>query len=292
MDSARAVVPGHVTAFFSPQPAPDPALAGARGGGIALTHGVEMQARRVANGAGGLWLDGQRTTITAVSGVLDALDVSAVRLEARTRLPLGAGFGVSGAAALGTALTVGALSETEWPRRSLVAIAHVADVEAESGLGDVVAQAHGGVPLRLEPGAPPHAQLESIETPPRQLEYLSRGALSTAAVLGGDTRALEAAGRRALAAVRATPTVEELMAAGARFGAQAGLVSPALEEILAAVTETGGIATMAMLGETVVALDTGLSDAGYEAVGCEIDPAGARLTQTEGDFAHSPEERP
>jgi pantoate kinase len=43
------------------------------------------------------------------------------------------------------------------------------------------------------------------------------------------------------------------------------------------VTDIAGQASMAMLGETVFALGSGLTDAGYAATACEVDPAGARL---------------
>jgi len=48
-------------------------------------------------------------------------------------------------------------------------------------------------------------------------------------------------------------------------------------EAVDAVTDAGGEAAMAMLGRTVFALGTGLSDAGYDAAACRIHPAGARL---------------
>ncbi|MFD1596006.1 sugar kinase, partial [Haloplanus litoreus] len=39
----------------------------------------------------------------------------------------------------------------------------------------------------------------------------------------------------------------------------------------------GGAASMAMLGETVFALETGLTDAGYDASVCRTCDAGAHL---------------
>jgi pantoate kinase len=50
-----------------------------------------------------------------------------------------------------------------------------------------------------------------------------------------------------------------------------------LRTVVTDVAEAGGEATMAMLGETVVALGTGLSDAGYDPGVCRIHPGGATL---------------
>jgi pantoate kinase len=67
------------------------------------------------------------------------------------------------------------------------------------------------------------------------------------------------------------------MRASRQFAREAEFLTPRLREVIMDVTEAGGQASMAMLGETVFALGTGLSDAGYEAAGCAVDPAGARL---------------
>ena len=164
------------------------------------------------------------------------------------------------------------LSEDE-----LVTVAHGAEVQAGTGLGDVVAQARGGMPLRLEPGAPAHGRMDGIPSGPRRVEYLALGQLSTEEVLSGDTEALSAAGERAIAAVAGDPTVGQFMQSARRFAREAGLLTDELTDVVTAVSDAGGEASMAMLGETVFALDTGLSDAGYDPAVCEVHRAGAVL---------------
>jgi pantoate kinase len=88
---------------------------------------------------------------------------------------------------------------------------------------------------------------------------------------------LSAAGRQALAALVEEPTVETLMEASRRFAREAGLLTPRVRETIDDVSEAGGEASMAMLGETVFALGTGLTDAGYDAERCEICLTGAHL---------------
>jgi len=269
--AASAFVPGHVTGFFSAHPDDDPAVAGSRGGGLALSDGVTVT---VSPGQG-VALGGDPIEVAAVDGVLAALGVEA-RVAADTPLPLGSGFGVSGAMALGTALAANAAFGCGRSENELVALAHRAEVEAGTGLGDVVAQARGGVPLRLEPGAPPHGQLDAVPARSR-VEYRSFGRLSTEEVLAGDTDQLSAAGERALSSVRETPTLAAFVAASRRFATGAGLLTDRVEAALSAVADAGATGSMAMLGETVFALGTGLSDAGYDPETCEIHPGGATL---------------
>jgi len=73
------------------------------------------------------------------------------------------------------------------------------------------------------------------------------------------------------------PTLPTLMDASREFAREAGLLMPEVEAVLADVAAAGGEAAMAMLGETVFALGTGLTDAGYDADACEVHPAGATL---------------
>lgn len=269
--SARAFVPGHATGFFSAHPDADPARAGSRGAGVALSDGVAI---RVEPGEG-LEVDGAELDVEAVAGVLDELDVTA-RVIAESDLPIGSGFGVSGGLALGTALAANEAFGLGRSENELVTVAHRAEVRAGSGLGDVVAQARGGFPVRLEPGAPPHGATDRVPGR-RRVEYLAFGELSTESVLSGDTDELSAAGRRALSALVEDPTVETFMAASRRFAREADLLTPTVREAVEAVSDAGGEASMAMLGETVFALGTGLSDAGYDPERCEVHVAGAHL---------------
>ena len=307
---ATAFVPGHVTAFFSAHANERPVAAGSRGAGLTLTDGVDVAVagRETDERAGGtaaeadgtetdatetdgtetdadgdgddgitLTLNGETAAIGAVTDVLDALGVRG-RVTVDTDLPIGAGFGVSGAAALGAALAANEAVDRGRSENELVRIAHEAEVSRGTGLGDVVAQARGGVPVRLEPGAPGIGALDGVPARTR-VEYVTFGDLSTEEVLGGDTRALSAAGEDALDRLRTDPRLPTLMAAAREFAVEADLLVPEVAEAIEAVERAGGDAAMAMLGRTVFALGTGLSDAGYDPGVCWIDAAGARLRE-------------
>jgi pantoate kinase len=194
----------------------------------------------------------------------------------RTDLPVGAGFGVSGAAALGTALATNQAFDVGRSENELTTIAHVADVQAGTGLGDVVAQARGGVPIRLDPGAPEYNRLDGVPAQTR-IEYLTLGERSTAAVLSSNTDRLSEVGVDVLVRLVEEPTLPVLMDVSRQFAERADLLTPEVESILEDVEQVGGEAAMAMLGETVFALGTGLSDAGYDAESCETHAAGATL---------------
>ncbi|SDJ47380.1 pantoate kinase [Natronorubrum texcoconense] len=274
-EESTAFVPGHITGFFSAHPDDDPTKAGSRGAGVTLTDGVEVTVEPATDDTSTVVLDGEECDVDPVETVLETLEVSA-RVEAESELPIGSGFGVSGAMALGTALAANQVFERKLSWNELVTIAHGAEVQAGTGLGDVVAQAHGGVPIRLEPGAPQVNTLDAIPSRAR-VEYVSFGELSTADVLSGETERLSAAGKQALSRVVEEPTLLSFMYASRLFAREAELLTEQVARTIGDVTEVDGQASMAMLGETVFALGTGLSDAGYEPAVCATHPAGAML---------------
>jgi pantoate kinase len=277
MSEAEAFVPGHVTGFFSihRDEDDDPTKTGSRGAGLTLTDGVTVTVRR-ADEAAVDRLDVPRA-VAAVAPGRGPLPARAA-VEAETPLPLGAGFGVSGATALGTALATNAVFDRKLSASELLTIAHGAEVQAGTGLGDVVAQARGGAPIRLEPGGPQDNLLDGIPERSR-VEYLSRGERSTADVIGGDTDLLNRAGKQSLSRVVDNPTLSSFMRASRQFAREAELLTDELRGLILDVNEVGGEASMAMLGETVFALGTGLSDAGYDPAVCRVHRAGATVRE-------------
>lgn len=271
----QAFVPGHLTGFFTVDRDDDPTMAGSRGAGVTLTEGVTVTVRRADESA--VALNGEPVEMGAVDRVLDALGATA-HVRGATDLPLGSGFGVSGGMALGAALGANDVFERQLSENELSTIAHGAEVQSGTGLGDVVAQARGGAPIRLEPGGPHENVMDGLPARPR-VEFLSRGGLSTAEVVDGETDSLTEAGEAALSRLVAEPTLSEFMHASRRFSREAGLLTEEVREIVADVTEAGGEAAMGMLGETVFALGTGLSDAGYDATSCRVHAAGATLQE-------------
>lgn len=274
---ARAFVPGHVTGFFTSNPDPDPTKAGSRGGGIALTEGVTVTAQPAEQPR--VVLNGDPVKMEAVERVLGALEASAA-VRGVTDLPLGSGFGVSGGMALGAALSVNEAFDRQLSGNELVTIAHGAEVQAGTGLGDVVGQARGGVPLRLDPGGPQDNTIDEIPAR-RRVEYHTLGELETADVLDGDTEALTEAGKTALSRVVREPAMSQFMRASREFSRESDLLTAEVRRVIDDVTEAGGTAAMAMLGQTVFALDHGLSEAGYDPGVAAIDPGGATLEHAE-----------
>ncbi len=288
VSQGEAFCPGHVTAFFEVVEDPDPRRKGSRGAGLSLSLGVTTVARVRESTRPSLEIlvNGKRTkaevTEIAARKVLGDRAYE-VKLLSDSPLPVSQGFGVSAAAALSTTLALDDALGLGLPRDELVALAHVADVERGTGLGDVVPASLGGMDLRLKPGAPEHAEVRRFEVRRDLLLAVVGPQLLTRSVIRDPAKvaAINARGGACVDAFARGPTLERLFELGSRFAEETGLASPTVLEVVRA-SRMFGRATMAMLGNSIFA------EAGREELAtlylkfgtllrCEVDNQGARV---------------
>jgi len=238
----KAFAPGSVTAIFAPAESGDESM----GASFAIEDGVVAEVRPADGPA--VAVDGEPTDFEPVELALDALGVAA-RVDLAPEVPIGCGFGASGAATLATALAADEAFDLGRSREGLVEVAHRAEVAAGTGLGDVFVQEMGG--LVVGDGTERWRVAGDAA-----VEYDSFGGIATEEMLGdADLMArIERAGTRALDALPAEPSFSELTGAAWSFAEATGLPTPPVREAVAAVEDAGGLASMAMVGETVFAV--------------------------------------
>lgn len=262
----RAFAPGSVTGIFAP-PAPDSTSSQSRGASFATTDGVIADVQPADTVV--VRIDGEPTDVAPVSGVIDRLGVTAA-VDLSLAIPIGAGFGASGAATLSTALAANATFDLAHSRATLLDMAHAAEVAAGTGLGDVFVQASGGLRWSVGPDGRSHAV-----APADRVEYASFGPIATADVLDDQARMerIRTVGVRALDRLPTQPTMREFIACSWAFARDTGLVTDRVHEVVERIQDGGGVGSMAMLGETVFAVgaDGLLPNATW------VDPDGARL---------------
>ena len=252
----RAFAPGHITAFFAAVRRDDALDTGSRGAGIVVEDGVTVDVHDADETT--VTLDGETVEFEAVERVLGMSDVAG-RVEVEADVPVGCGFGVSGAAALATALAANEEFGLGHDEEQMVAAAHVADVLAGTGLGDVVPQSIGGIVTRVEPGAPEIGLFGSVEHDDPQVGYTVFDSLETADVLDDDEamERVNKAGESALDGLLKDPSIEELIDLSWEFALEARLTTERIEEAVGDARAAGGKAGMAMLGETVYGVGDG-----------------------------------
>ncbi|MDY6964734.1 MAG: pantoate kinase [Halobacteriota archaeon] len=274
----KAYAPSHITGFFEIVEDSDPAYMGSRGCGMALSSGCETE---VVLGKKDLFLiNGEEADALTTAYVVERLANEPVEISSSYNVPVGGGFGASGSGALSSAYALNALFSLGMSLEELGKVAHLAEVENRTGLGDVIAQMHGGIVIRREPGAPGIGVVDDIPTGDIEVGYVVLGSLSTKVILEDPRmiREINAHGRAALKELLKVPTLNNFMGLSKRFAIDTGLISEKARDAVEAVEEGGGLASMAMLGDVVFAVGNfePLSDFGEVGVS-SISCGGARL---------------
>lgn len=237
--TVTAHAPGSVTVMFMP------VADGSRGVSFATADGVQATVTSASETT--VRLDGKQTSFEPVTRLLDRLDLTAhVALEAA--IPVGAGFGASGAATLSTAVAANVAFELGYSDERLLEASHRAEVAAGTGLGDVFVQSAGG--LAYDTGTE-----QARVFPDASISYLSHGGIATASVLDNEatmTR-IETAADTAFSAFDPDAPLRELFQTAWTFAEATGMVTDWVATTVEQVNQDGGAATMAMVGETVVA---------------------------------------
>jgi len=253
----KAWVPSHITGFFAAKRQDDPQKSGSIGCGLALALGATttIETSPKTEPKTEIVLNGQVSEAPVSRYVVDRLARSPVRVTTELDMPLGAGFGASGAGALGCAYALNAHFDLGLTANQAASVAHVAEVTNRTGLGDVIGQNTGGLVIRLKPGAPGIGQVDRIPVPPLEVDYVVRGPISTKEVLSDQAmmKAVNMAGEAALKDLLKRPTLRDFMHLSRRFTVQADLASDWALDAIEAVEAAGGIASMIMLGDCVFA---------------------------------------
>ena len=259
---ARAFAPGNISCVFKVIPHADPARMHSLGMGFTVTEGVEVIVSEHYEPE--VLFNGARINFPTVGAVVDRLTRDSgitgnLKVDITSPLPLGCGFGLSGAAALATAYALNARLSLQKDSEQLAMTAHIAEVENRTGLGDVCSQYHGGCLVKLKEGSPLVADRLPIAEQPIYYRYF--GPIQTSEVLGNreqTTRINRAAdvALRTLQTLTSTEPDADLFstcfAVSKQFSVESGLLSDArVIDTIAGIEAEGGVASMIMLGNGV-----------------------------------------
>lgn len=159
-------VPLHITGFFTPQFSANPLLTGSCGAGLVITPGLVCICK-LSNklSKSKVIYNGVETKIEPLQKLFDRINFDKkVSVRLSSPVPLGFGYGVSGASTLAVSLALHRfLGKSDLKAAQM---AHIAEVESLSGLGDVLAIFSGrDLAVRIKPGAPGIGIVKSFSQP-------------------------------------------------------------------------------------------------------------------------------
>jgi pantoate kinase len=260
---ARAFVPGHITGMFRIHDTnEDPLLSGSRGAGFSVEAGIitEVEAKIEDRSDINVEFNDERieapVTKTVVRSLLEDYEKQLkVRVHHTSSIPVGVGFGASGAAALGTALALSHIIDEDITSTKAAQYAHLAEIVNRTGLGDVLAQTVGGLEIRTRPGAPGFGEAVNIPMPNSKRVLLAGSVgLETRDVLSDpeSRKLINDAGDKAVSRIIENPTFGEFISCSREFSERTGLMTKRVTRALTELTDTGLTnSSMVMLGDSV-----------------------------------------
>ncbi|MHA1557960.1 MAG: pantoate kinase [Candidatus Heimdallarchaeota archaeon] len=258
--SSKWSVPAHITGLFQIVENENPLEMGSRGAGFSINNPVITQAEFHLAEVGslkvffnGVIIDG-KVSAEVASSFNEYWNDKELILNHSSQLPTGAGFGSSGAGALGAAFALNELFDAKKSKEELGQIAHQAEVNCRTGLGDVIAQYHGLAEIRLEPGAPGIGVIKQLEWPiERMILSIFLGTMSTKEIITSKSHIemINQTSEPLLKELLNSPTVDTFVDLSYQFSKKVGLMSTTVETIVEELRTNGCSSSMIMIGESV-----------------------------------------
>ncbi len=186
---------------------------------------------------------GRRGTAVPAGFVLD------VRHE--ISVPVGYGLGCSGAVALSLAYALNDALGAGMTREELGGIAHAAEIECRTGLGDVLASYHGGFEVRTKPGAPGVGRVETIPAGDVTVLVLCMAPISTSKFIAERLPHINGLGGRMIGRLRRSKDYEHFEDMSLEFAEYVGVVTPRMRRVIGALRGAGIRCGVALFGETI-----------------------------------------
>lgn len=286
---ATSFAPGHISGFFEPiYQSQDIDRSGSRGSGINISLGAVSEVTVGSSTAQNVYIfinnkrSNASVTELAIRNLIGDAKLN-INVNTKLDLPIGQGFGMSGAGALSATIALAKLLKL--PREQTIIASHRAEVQLRTGLSDVIASSFGGVEIRREAGLPPWGTIEHIPGMYELVLCIIGKSMDTKKILSDSAKVNEIAshGRYCIKKILERPSIENLFSLSQKFTVETGLADKKVIEAIKTANHHG-MASMCMLGNSVFAVgDTESLCKTFSAFGkvfiCTVDEYGARILE-------------
>lgn len=239
MDQQKVYCPGSISLIFKVHPG------GSTGVGFTIDKGVVAIAKNSTKN--NISFNGKSIKFPTVADIIDKLTDKPVSINLQSPLPLGCGFGLSGASALSTAKVINKLFNLRKSKKELLEIAYNAEIKNKTGLGTVVTQSLRGCIIKHAPGLNP--KITRLPFNGQKLYCEIIGKLETPGIIGNkkNLKKINAAADRALSAITEKISFTTLMDISSNFAKESSLVKIARLNLPTS-------STMLMLGRVILTI--------------------------------------
>ena len=261
---AKAFSPAHITGFFKAElDGKEPNQLGSLGAGFSIQKGVKTTVNvrsktehDINNYA--IRVKGFNTGDIRVSEyVLNEflLDGKYFDVTHEIDVPVGYGFGCSGAVALSLAIALNDALKYGYTKTKVAQIAHKAEIKCQTGLGDVLASYHGGFEIRIKSGAPGVGEVQRI-TPKEKLEVMiiCFNPISTKKFLKEKISLINGLGGKMVQKLVKSQDMDEFQDMSIKFAKYIHVITPKMNKVIKDLHDNGIKCGIALFGETIFSL--------------------------------------
>jgi len=264
---ATAFCPAHVTGFFKANLDENQATEkfGSMGAGFSIKKGVTtkviISAKTNQHSRFRISTKGFQSDKTDVSEFvlneflkLGNFEDIFFDIEHQISIPVGYGLGSSSAVALSLSYALDQVLETKLDRIEIGKIAHVAEINCKTGLGDVLASYHGGFEIRIKPGAPGIGKVEKIDADNISIIMICFSPISTNKFIQEQLSKINGLGGKMVNKLLESKDCDNFQDMSLEFAKYINVMTPRMEKLIEELSLNGIKSGIALFGETVFSM--------------------------------------
>jgi len=175
-------------------------------------------------------------------------------IEHNISIPVGYGLGSSGAVALSLSFALDQALETKLEKTMIGQIAHNAEVNCKTGLGDVLASYHGGFEIRVKPGAPGIGYVEKIPTDKISVIMICFSPISTNKFIKERLSQINGLGGKMVNQLLESKDYDHFQDMSLEFAKYVDIMTPRMQKIVEELSENKIKCGIALFGETIFSM--------------------------------------
>ncbi len=176
------------------------------------------------------------------------------KIEHDISIPVGYGLGSSSAVALSLSFALDQALKTKLDKTTIGQIAHNAEVNCKTGLGDVLASFHGGFEVRVKPGAPGIGNIEKIVTDKISIIMICFSPISTNKFLKEHLFQINGLGGKMVNKLLKSKNYEHFQDMSLEFAKYVDMMTPRMQKLVNELSQNNIKCGIALFGETVFSM--------------------------------------
>jgi len=175
-------------------------------------------------------------------------------IEHEISIPVGYGLGSSSAVALSLSFALDQALETKLDKTTIGQIAHNAEVNCKTGLGDVLASFHGGFEIRVKPGAPGIGCVKKIFTNNISVIMICFSPISTNKFIKEHLSQINGLGGKMVNRLLESKNYEHFQDMSLEFAKFVDVITPRMQKLVNELSKNNIKCGVAFFGETIFSM--------------------------------------